>query len=103
MKKADIEIGKTYAARISGSIIPVRILRESRFGGWDGRHARTDRQVRIKTAGKLRWEIEDTGRIEGIMGRSLSPSDAGDAASPNRETEGDHERVRGCKDYAKRF
>jgi hypothetical protein len=56
MKKKDVQIGRTYIARVSGSIVPVRIERENPYGGWDGRNLRTGRPVRIRSAQRLRGE-----------------------------------------------
>ena len=58
MKKNQVEIGKTYAAKVSGELSKVFILRESPYGGWEGRNTRTNREVRIKGAARLRYEIK---------------------------------------------
>lgn len=58
MKKTDVEIGKTYAAKVSGKIVPVRILRTSRHGGWVAENTRTGREVRIRSAARLRQELK---------------------------------------------
>jgi hypothetical protein len=57
MRKAEIVIGRTYLAKVSGNLVGVRILGESRFGGWDARNTTTGREVRIRNAGRLRSEI----------------------------------------------
>lgn len=57
MKTKDIVIGKTYAAKVSGTVVPVRIIRESPYGGWDGVNTQTGRQVRIKSPQRLRREV----------------------------------------------
>lgn len=54
MKRKDVEIGKVYEARISRNLVPVKILAESHYGGWNAKNLKTKRIVRIKTAGKLR-------------------------------------------------
>ena len=54
MKKADIEIGKTYVVKVSGILAPVRITGESRYGGWDGVNTKTNRTIRIKSAQRIR-------------------------------------------------
>jgi len=58
MKKNEIEIGKTYIAKVSGRLARVRIASESQYGGWDGRNIETGREVRIRTAARLRREVE---------------------------------------------
>lgn len=57
MKKAQVEIGKRYVAKVSGELTVVRLSAESRYGGWDAVNERTGRTVRIKSAAKLRKEI----------------------------------------------
>lgn len=57
MKKAEVTLGRTYAAKVSERIVPVTLVRESRFGGWDARNEVTGRDVRIKSAAKLRYEV----------------------------------------------
>ena len=57
MKKADVQIGGTYKAKVSDKIVPVRITGESRFGGWDAVNTATGRSVRIKSAQRLREAV----------------------------------------------
>ena len=58
MKKRDVQIGKTYTAKVSGFVVPVRIASESPHGGWMGINILTRREVRIKTSARLRREID---------------------------------------------
>jgi hypothetical protein len=58
MRKAEVQVGKTYAAKVGGKIAPVRIERQSPCGGWIGRNTVTGREVRIRGAARLRWEVE---------------------------------------------
>lgn len=58
MKRKQVTLGHTYAAKVSGKVVPVRIDRESPYGGWDGTNTVTGREVRIKTAARLRYEIK---------------------------------------------
>lgn len=62
MKKADVQVGKTYMAKVSEKLVPVRITAESRYGGWDGVNTVTGRQVRIRGAQRLRREVPQ-GRL----------------------------------------
>lgn len=57
MRKADIEIGGTYEARVSARLVPVRILEPSPLGGWRALNTLTNREIRIKTAAKLRRPV----------------------------------------------
>ena len=57
MKKAQVEINKVYVAKVSGKLTQVRLLRKSRYGGWGATNLTTGRQIRIKSAAKLRYEV----------------------------------------------
>lgn len=57
MRKADVIVGRTYAAKVSGAVVPVTLLSVSQFGGWNARNERTGRAVRIKSAQQLRHEV----------------------------------------------
>ena len=54
MKKADVQIGATYRVKVSNRIVPVRVLSQSERSGWIGVNLETGRQVRIKSAQRLR-------------------------------------------------
>ena len=58
MKKNEIQIGKIYVAKVlgKGKLVPVRIDLISDHGGWMGTNMKTLKNVRIKTAGRLRME-----------------------------------------------
>lgn len=64
MKKADVVIGAVYLVKVSGNLAPVRLVRESPYGGWDGRNLNTDRPVRIHTAGRLRRLVPESELAE---------------------------------------
>jgi len=57
MKKSEVRVGGRYLAKVSGSLSPVRLDRENPHGGWDGTNLDTGRQVRIKSAQRLRGEF----------------------------------------------
>jgi len=57
MKQADVKIGGTYAAKVSGKVVPVRIDAESTHGGWVSTNQATGKQVRIKSARHLRYAM----------------------------------------------
>lgn len=57
MKKKDVVIGETYLVKVSGVVVPVTITQEAVQGGWWGKSEKTGRQIRIKTAGKLRGAV----------------------------------------------
>ena len=54
MKKADVQIGHVYPAKVSGKVVQVQILNLSTHGGWDVRNLRTLRTIHVKTAARLR-------------------------------------------------
>jgi hypothetical protein len=57
MKKTDVQIGGRYLAKVSGSVVPVRITRESPYGGWDAVNETTERKVHIRSAQRLRGTV----------------------------------------------
>lgn len=58
MKKADVSIGGRYLAKVSGHVVTVRITAESQYGGWNATNIATGREVRIRTAQRLRGEVQ---------------------------------------------
>jgi hypothetical protein len=62
VKKSEVVIGKIYIAKISGRFSRVRLDREykgyTNRSGWDGTNLDTNRSVRIKSAAKLRHEVQ---------------------------------------------
>ncbi len=59
MKKREIEIGNTYIAKVSGVLTKVRITRESPYGGWQGTNLATGREIRIRSAARLRRLVNE--------------------------------------------
>jgi len=63
MKKKDVQgVGHVYAVKVSGKVVPVRLLEEyhsyrGKQNGWIGVNLRTGRKIHVRTAAKLRWEI----------------------------------------------
>lgn len=57
MKKAEVKIGGRYLAKVSGGVVPVRVIAESRYGGWDCVNERTGRSIRVKSAQRFRGEV----------------------------------------------
>ena len=62
MKKNEVQIGATYQVSVTGRLAPVRIVRENPHGGWNGVNVDTKREVRIKSAQRLRKRIEAAPR-----------------------------------------
>ncbi len=57
MKKAQIEIGKVYAVKVSGKIAPVKVVGVSAYGGWDCENMQTKREVRVRGAARFREQL----------------------------------------------
>lgn len=58
MKESQVRIGETYTVKVSGQLAPVRITGECPYGGWTGINTKTNREVRIRTAARLRGATE---------------------------------------------
>lgn len=61
MNSHDIQVGRTYTAKVSGRIVPVRIIGTTSGGGWIGMNTATRREVWIKSLQRLRSEIKPHG------------------------------------------
>jgi hypothetical protein len=57
VKKDEIKIGETYTAKVSDKVVPVRLDKENPRGGWDATNLVTNKQVRIKSAQRLRGRV----------------------------------------------
>ncbi len=62
MKKDEVQIGATYQVSVTGKLAPVRIVRENPHGGWNGVNVDTKREVRIKSAQRLRKRLDAAPR-----------------------------------------
>ena len=54
MKKADVQVGRHYKAKVSGSEVPVLITGELPGSGWEAKNIKTGKPIRIKSAQRLR-------------------------------------------------
>jgi len=68
MQKHNVKIGTTYIVKVSGTLAKVRLTREHDRGGWYGTNLATGREIRIRTAARLRSEVKPAGegRLEQI-------------------------------------
>ena len=82
MRKDQVSVGASYVAKVSGQLATVRIVGESRYGGWDAVSVRTGRSVRIKTAGRLRSSVDPakSAAIEERRARAQHGTGTGDYA-----------------------
>ena len=58
MQKQNVQIGTTYIVKVSGTLAKVRLTREHPRGGWYGTNLATGREIRIRTAARLRSEAK---------------------------------------------
>ena len=58
MKKHNIKVGSIYLVKVSGTLAKVRLTREHPRGGWYGTNLATGREIRIRTAARLRSEAK---------------------------------------------
>ena len=63
MKKHYVQVGSTYIVKVSGTLARVRISREHDRGGWYGTNLATGREIRIRTAARLRKEVPPAQEI----------------------------------------
>ena len=92
MKKDEVQIGATYQVSVTGKLAPVRIVRENPHGGWNGVNVDTKREVRIKSAQRLRKRLDAAPRALPSERLGVPPTTpdvdakvqaAEDAAAPN--------------------
>jgi hypothetical protein len=57
MQKHHVKVGSTYIVKVSGTLAKVRITREHNRGGWYGTNLATGREIRVRTAARLRSEV----------------------------------------------
>ena len=58
MQKHNVKIGTTYIVKVSDKLAEVRLTREHDRGGWYGTNLATGREIRIRTAARLRSEVK---------------------------------------------
>ena len=71
MQKHNIKVGSTYIVKVSGTLAKVRITREHARGGWYGTNLATGREIRIRTAARLRSEVLPAQRINHDAARQI--------------------------------
>ena len=55
LKKADVKVGGRYIALVSGRLATIQITGPAPYGkGWVGRNLTTGREIRVRTAARLR-------------------------------------------------
>ena len=71
MLKKDVELGKVYVAKISGKLAHVKLTEACSHGGWYATNLDTGREIRIKSAAKLRRECAPTAHIAKVVNSLL--------------------------------
>ncbi len=63
MQKQNVHIGSTYIVKVSGALAKVRLTRHVGVRGWYGTNLATGREIRIRTAARLRSEVPHAQEI----------------------------------------
>ena len=71
MQKHNVTIGNTYIVKVSGTLAKVRLTRECNYGGWYGTNLATGREIRIRTAARLRSELPPAPGISSEEARKI--------------------------------
>ena len=71
MQKNNVKVGTTYIVKVSGTLAKVRLTREHPRGGWDGTNLATGREIRIRTAARLRSEANPAQGISPEEARQI--------------------------------
>jgi len=66
MKKADVQINATYAVKVAGNLVPVKITAEHPSGGWVGTSVKTGKTIRVKSPQRLRKRLADAEHLKAI-------------------------------------
>jgi hypothetical protein len=64
MRQRDVVLGQVYTVKVGGCLQPVRLVAESPHGGWVGRNLQTGREVRIRSAARLRYAIQQARQAQ---------------------------------------
>ena len=74
MKKKDVAIGGRYVAKVSGKVVYVKITGVCVHGGWNAVNETTGKAVRIRGAGRLRYEAERREAIKAAVEKAYPAS-----------------------------
>jgi hypothetical protein len=59
MRNSDVRVGAVYEARVSGRLVPVRVVAAHPAGGWEAINLATGRRLHLKSARRLRRAQEE--------------------------------------------
>jgi hypothetical protein len=82
MKASQVTIGDEYSVKVSGKLARVRLTSTSPHGGWNGTNVATGRDVRIRTAARLRANLSAVDR-DVARGAALDAQEAAARFMPN--------------------
>lgn len=67
MKKNEVTIGNTYAAKVTDKVVPVRLDAEHANGGWYATNLVTGKRITVKSAQRLRCPCDEHGKRTGQL------------------------------------
>ena len=81
MQKRNVQIGSTYIVKVSGTLAKVRLTRECIYGGWYATNLATGREIRIRTAARLRAEVKPAAeghiaQVRDLRSQAISSDEA---------------------------
>jgi hypothetical protein len=86
MKKHEVKLGGQYLAKVSGKVVVVHIDGENPHGGWDATNVQTKKKVRVKSAQRLRHEVQKSKPLaQAIPSQAGAP--AADGKGPDAKAE----------------
>ena len=88
MKKTDVQINATYAVKVAGNLVPVKITAEHPSGGWMGTSVKTGKAIRVRSPQRLRKRLADAEHLKAVhkADQENARLDAERAASPDGQT-----------------
>ena len=82
--KADVVIGNIYVMKVSQKLAKVRIEYAHQAGGWVGTNLATGREVRVRSAAKLRAAATDNTSTVMPITPPVTPTTQGWEPGPQR-------------------
>ena len=104
MKKDQVKVGGVYAAKVSDKVVPVRIDREHPNGGWVGTNQETGKEVRVKSAQRLRGPWVTKAKAKAMVAAEQENARLAQerAASPDGMTASERAMTKSAQDMAKK-
>lgn len=96
MKQSDVHIGHHYIAKVTNKLVTVEILAENPHGGWDAKNLATGKNVRIKSAQRLRGTASQSPKTPPVAATPAAASNP-PAKATSPDTTAPVQRTRGTK------